>query len=102
MATFFTAQFGKHGVDITWRAHHIFSPTRWMVHGYLEGRMTWEEYREHYLSLLRGRFTNNPGRFKEIENGTVFKCYCRAGGNCHRYLLAEILVKCGHTYGGER
>ena len=37
-----------------------------------------------------------------LGRGTVtLLCYCRAGENCHRYLLADLLIKLGEKTGVE-
>ena len=35
------------------------------------------------------------------QNEVVLVCFCKAWDFCHRYLLAEILVKLGCVYKGE-
>ena len=91
-----------------------FAPTWEMVLARKQERITWEQYTERYLNLLRERYTKNADRFKEAcESGEItLLCYCKNsvanGKNCHRYLLADVLVKVAQSleidaqYLGER
>jgi uncharacterized protein YeaO (DUF488 family) len=101
-----TAQIGKYkgpdAVDITVKTgDRIFSPTWALVMASKEGRIDWETYTEQYLELMRDSWRKNPDAWHAmLRRGTVtLLCYCRAGENCHRYLLAEFLRELGGKEG---
>lgn len=90
------------GTDITWAARHTFSPTYDLVRAYKAGEISWSEYREKYLHLLRVRYSKSPENFLSMVHANEkFACYCKPGENCHRYILASVLQKLKFEYGGE-
>ncbi|MEL6406448.1 MAG: hypothetical protein AAFR81_18915 [Chloroflexota bacterium] len=70
------------------------------------------EYRQRYLSMLRGHFDGNRDMFLELlqRHEITITCYCgKHKSFCHRYLLASyVLPRCAsyfkldYTYMGER
>ncbi len=47
-------------------------------------------------------YRRNKEAFHDLARSSATPvCYC-TGTHCHRFLLAEILVKLGATYRGER
>lgn len=102
----YTAQIGKYKgpdtIDITVKTgDRTFSPTWALVKASKEGRIDWDTYTEQYRALMRDSFRSNPNAwYAMLHRGTVtLLCYCRAGENCHRYLLAEFLRKLGEKEG---
>ena len=63
------------------------------------GQIEWDEYCRRYLKLMRERYDEDRPAFHRIcEAGeVVLLCYCRntvmGSKRCHRYLLADVLVK---------
>jgi uncharacterized protein YeaO (DUF488 family) len=55
--------------------------------------ITWPQYIEAYLQLLRGRCAEDPAPFMElIALGEVtLYCYCPEDSVCHRHLAARVL-----------
>lgn len=55
--------------------------------------ITWPEYVEQYLQLLRGRYVANPTPFMAlIDMGEVcLHCYCGPDDLCHRHLASRVL-----------
>jgi hypothetical protein len=80
-----------------------FAPTWKMVMGVKEGRISEEEYTREYLDRMRESYRNNRQRWDEVlgMDEVLLACYCPAGSFCHRYLLRDMLVKCGAEYAGE-
>ena len=88
-------------LDITVKSgDKAFAPTWKMVMGSKEGKISEEEYTKHYLELMRESYQKNRKRWDEIltMDEIILACYCGAGSFCHRYLLRDILVKCGAEY----
>ena len=91
----------------------VFAPTWDMVMASKRGEISWAEYTAQYLSLLRRRYKQNRRLFEEVvaARDVVVLCYCQnsvvGDRHCHRYLLADVLVKVATSlgydakYGGE-
>lgn len=64
----------------------------------------WEWYRPRYLEELRQSYRTNYGAWLELlaRDELTLCCYCGTAERCHRRLLAEVLVKLGAKYLGER
>jgi hypothetical protein len=79
----------------------VFAPTWDLLMGSKQGRLTWEQYTEGFLALMRQRYANPEQRnaFEEVLNSdkvVVFTCYCNdcyEDYHCHRYLLVGIFRK---------
>lgn len=84
------------------------APTWELVRASKDGRITWAQYTEGYLALLRERWALGPDRqprdsaararllqlARLAATGDVtLLCYCREPAHCHRSLLAQVLVK---------
>ena len=80
-----------------------FAPTWEMVMGHKKEQISDEQYTREYYTMMRGSYRRNPPRWDEVlsMDEVILACYCRADRFCHRYLLAEIWVKCGGTYESE-
>ena len=99
---------GEHVLDTTVKSARgiarTFAPTWEMVMGHKQHRILWSEYTEAYYALMRKRFQVNEEHFKELlyADRIVLCCYCpdtsRNIRRCHRYLLADILMKLGPRY----
>jgi uncharacterized protein YeaO (DUF488 family) len=91
-------------LDITVKSgDKAFAPTWKMVMGSKQGRNTDEEYTRQYTELMRQSYKSNRQRWDEVLNldEVILACYCKADSFCHRYLLKDMLVKCGAEYVGE-
>ena len=94
----------KDKLDITVKSGDLtFAPTWDLVTKYKRGQYSEEEYIKHYYNLMRNSYKMNRGRWEEVLNmeRVVFTCFCPSNGFCHRYLLKDIFIKLGATYGGE-
>ncbi len=80
-----------------------FAPTWEMVMGHKKDQISDEQYTREYYTMMRGSYRRNLCRWDEVllMDEVILGCYCRADEFCHRYLLAEMLVKCGGTYESE-
>lgn len=67
-------------VDPRWRFYHPIS---------------WKEYTEAYLRLLRERYRAHETHFLDLLDMSelVLCCYCQPEDDCHRHLAADILMK---------
>jgi hypothetical protein len=93
-----------------------FAPPGWLLH-YAKGYgvalpqgvapptgdlFAW--YAEHYLTAMRASYKVHRPAWDALlgrEEATLV-CFCADPAQCHRGLLAGILVRCGATYLGER
>lgn len=113
----YTAQIGKYkgpdGHDVTVKSGDInFAPTWDIVQAWKAGEINWETYSRCYRDLMLNSYKRNQKAWHEIVKKGVLTllCYCRADDDkhCHRYLLADFLVKLGEKigvtviYSGER
>jgi len=73
----------------------ILAPTWEMVMKSKSGEITWEQYTDQYLALLRQRYAQNKQPFLDIlkRNRTILTCYCTDHQHCHRTLAQEVLQK---------
>ena len=101
-----TGRIGQHGgLDITVKSgNKAFAPTWDMVMGHKRGTVSDAEYVERYYALMRRSYREHRAAWDELlsQDEATLLCYCAKGKFCHRTLLAEILVKLGATYEGER
>ena len=91
----------KHKLDITVKSgDKVFAPTWKMVMDYKNGKIDEEEYTLQYYELMRESYRKNRYRWNELLNqeSVTLCCFCTQGTFCHRYLLADILVKLGAKY----
>lgn len=88
-------------LDTTCKTGHgmgaIFAPSKKMVWDFKNKKISWEEYTDRYLRLMRERYRANAETFHAVlaHPKVVLKCYC-ATQECHRYLLADLLLKVAH------
>lgn len=73
----------------------VFAPTWEIVTAVKSGRITQQQYTEHYLSLMRKSWLNNRQRWLDLchQDTAAIACYCAQGVFCHRHLLAEYLKR---------
>ncbi len=84
----------------------VFSPGWKLVKASKAGRISWDEYVEKYLEILRAKWRSDEWAFREaVESGhVVLVCYCGRktnGRSCHRYLLKDALIKAARHWGYE-
>lgn len=65
-----------------------------LVQDWKKGRISWDEYGERYLALLRSRW---PLGLKEeimaLPNDVTLCCWERDPEHCHRSIVAEVISK---------
>ena len=91
-------------LDITVKSgDKAFAPNWTMVMGSKQCKISDDEYTRQYTELMRQSYTQNRQRWDEVLNldEVILACYCKADSFCHRYLLKDMLVKCGTEYVGE-
>lgn len=107
----YTAQYRYQGpdrLDVTVKGKDPlgkwFAPTWKLVMASRQGTLAWEEYRRNYRDLMRESFRLHTDVWNQVlsmEEVTLV-CFCRAGGQCHRYLLADYFSSLGADVRGER
>ena len=104
----YTAQIGKYkgpdAHDVTVKSGDInFAPTWDIVQAWKSGEKNWETYTQRYRELMLSSYKRNQRAWHEILEKDVLTllCYCRADDDkhCHRYLLADFLIKLGEKIG---
>lgn len=82
-----------------------FAPTWDLVLAFKSGTLSWQQYTEGYVRLMRLRYLDNQVAFEQILNSkqvVVFTCYCNdcyENHHCHRYLLVDIFRKLAENKG---
>ncbi len=68
----------------------------------LAGYNAWKWYTQSYLAEMERSRAEHPERWTRLlsRERVVLTCYCDHG-NCHRVLLARLLVDLGARYEGE-
>lgn len=73
------------------------APTWDMVRTIKDGGGAEDEalYTKMYLAKLKASFLQDREYWKELlsREYVVLACYCKAGTFCHRYILADVLLK---------
>ena len=102
----YTAQIGKYkgpdAYDVTVKSGDInFAPTWDIVQAWKAGEISWDTYSQRYRELMLNSYKLNQRAWHELLNKSILTllCYCRAGENCHRYLLADFISKLGEKNG---
>lgn len=113
MAKFYTVQLSKAKKmkDFNGKLYNItakngmieFAPTWNMILKIKDKSITELEYGQLYTDLMRKSYQQNNQVWQELINSDIFaiSCFCNETDFCHRFLLAEILEKCGCQYLGE-
>lgn len=108
MLSVYTSQYrysGEDRLDITVKSgNKLFAPSWEMVMGHKNGTLSDEQYISMYYDKMRKSYKNNKKKWQELldkEQVTVV-CFCGKGKFCHRLFFADILVKLGAKYMGER
>ena len=107
MLKVYTSQYrysDKNRLDITVKSgDKTFAPTWDIVGKVKKGLMSEEEYTKEYYRLMRNSYKNNRSEWDKLlkQDEVVLVCFCKKGSFCHRYLLADMLIKLGAEYKGE-
>lgn len=107
MVKVYTSQYaykGKDRFDITVKTgDRAFSPVWDMVMKHKSGEYSDEQYTDLYLKRMRYSFKKYAEKWTDLlsKDEITLVCFCAPNKFCHRYLLADILVKCGAMYMGE-
>ena len=88
-----------------------FAPSWHLLQPYLAKRRAgtisdadWNSYAEQYTEQMRDSYRLYRDEWDALlaRETTTLVCYCTDPAKCHRTVLAQILVKLGATYNGER
>jgi len=108
MPKVYTSQYqyeGKDRCDITVKSGFLFLAPTWnMVLDYKNGKINEEEYTKLYYDKMRQSYKSHRAGWDWLLNKDIVTlvCFCKPGDFCHRLLLAEMLIKLGATYLGEK
>jgi len=77
------------------QAGKILAPTWDMVMASKRNEITWEQYTDQYLALLRQRYAKDKKPFLDIlkRERVILTCYCTDHTHCHRSLAMQVLQK---------
>ena len=91
--------FARKG-DLAWLARELcgvdyvhvpsLAPTKELLSGYRQGRISWDDYEARFLGLLESRRIESTLP-REIVNGGCLLCSEDQPHRCHRRLVAEYL-----------
>lgn len=92
------------GEDLSFFLHEIckckymhsieFAPTKEILDSYKKGLITWDEYEEEYVNLMKNR--KNYYYFHEMFSDykrVCLLCSETTAENCHRRLLADLIIE---------
>ena len=91
---------GAHSIDITIKNNpdHVLAPDDWdMVMKVKFEKITPEEYKKWYASLLKKRWNTRRKEFTDLlkegkENTVILKCFCSKNvEHCHAYFASNFL-----------
>ena len=92
------AQVDGEKLDITVKNNpkHVLAPTWELVMGAKNKRITWAEYEERYIELLRTRWNERQADFIALldrakTTDIYLVCFCTDERYCHRRLAKEFL-----------
>lgn len=78
--------------DIEYVYREDCAPTKDLLNGYQIEKITWSEYRKHYLKTIKDRDVIG-GFTKKLLNRACLLCSELEPDHCHRKILAEYLAK---------
>jgi len=78
--------------NIEYEHNELFFPTEKLLKDYKNKKISWQEYEDIFLDLLRKRRVEEKIDIKDFEN-CVLLCSEKTPKNCHRRLSAEYLKK---------
>lgn len=82
-------------LDITVKSgDQVFAPSWDIVMGLKRNEISWEDYKHKYQLMMKHSQQINRERWLEIiqQEDVLLVCYCPKPDQCHRSLLAEMLV----------
>ena len=69
-----------------------YAPTKELLKGYRDKKISWEEYESQYLDVLKERNILKNIDWSLFDGGCLL-CSEETATNCHRRLLAEYMAK---------
>ena len=75
-------------VDIEYEHKERWAPTKWLLDGYKDKKITWDQYVEEFSKLLERRNLIQGVKAEDLD-GCALLCAEPTAEMCHRRLLAE-------------
>jgi len=103
----FTAQYRYNGpdrLDITIKGKdsigQYFAPSWEMVMKTKKETLSPDEYTQQYVERMRESYREHREIWDNVlsRERVVLVCFCPSKSFCHRYILADLLVRCGAVY----
>src|SRR5258708_20478430 len=85
----------KEIADIDYSHKVEWATTKDLLDEYRKKELSWDEYAQKYLDLLKARRIESSLDVNELDHGCLL-CSEHLPEKCHRRLLAEYIVKGGH------
>jgi len=77
------------GIEYSYRPD--FAPTKELLQGYRKNKISWGEYEEIYVDIIKKRRKLENSNLKEFDKA-CFLCSEHEPDQCHRRLLAELIA----------
>lgn len=99
---FYKGTLRDSGIDITIKNNpkHVLSPDSWeKVMGVKFNKITYTEYKDYYLELIRSRWVTRKDEFLELakkgaKEDIKLLCFCPVKDRfCHGYIAANFMNK---------
>jgi uncharacterized protein YeaO (DUF488 family) len=69
-------------------------PSPELLGDWKRGRISWAQYRERYLDLLRSRWSSGlKEEIMALDNDVTLCCWEHTPEMCHRSIVAEVIAK---------
>jgi uncharacterized protein YeaO (DUF488 family) len=74
----------------------LLAPTRDLLHAFRDGEVSWAEYEQRYLDLMRDEACEHEiARLAEAasQQTVTVMCVCKDDAQCHRRLLRQLVAQ---------
>jgi len=74
----------------------LLSPSRELLHGFRDGRVTWDDFSDRYRKEMAGETQRAEiHRLAKLARSQIvtIMCVCKEPVNCHRSLLCELIQR---------
>lgn len=96
---------GKDKFDISVKLGNLaFSPTYDLDRNLKTEEYIFDKFKDLFTKRMRYSYKKYDKQWLDLlsKSEVTLVCNCKHEKQCHKYILANILVKCGATYMGER
>jgi hypothetical protein len=92
---------GPNRLDVTRKGGSMFGPSWPLLTAARGRRISWATYVDRYTAEMRRMYAKHRYLWAELleRPAVVLCCYCRDPKQCHRTVLAELLVRAGRKEG---